>query len=151
MGVGVKVRLALITCGTCGRPRGIQHTCVARADSRRRKRRASVKPKVTITCGRCGKPRGVRHTCTIRTDFKKRRKQAERQARGAERKKRNADAKQRRAAAARARKAAAKARPKRPRPPAHDYRTCFDTECERYPCRVYREGIEDCPRPHGDD
>ena len=25
----------------------------------------------------------------------------------------------------------------------HDYRTCRDRNCERFPCRVYQEGFED--------
>lgn len=43
----------------------------------------------------------------------------------------------------------------------HDYHACRDPECERYACRVYREGLADgyddgfqdglesCPGPHG--
>jgi len=148
MGWRVKVRLTLATCGTCGKPRGITHACVTRATSTRRKRRTTVRPRVTATCGKCGKPRGIAHTCHIKTDFKKRRRQAARAEKAAERRQRRADAKRKRAEAARARKAAAKAAPKRPRP-QHDYRTCRDDECERYVCRIYREGIEDCPLSHG--
>lgn len=52
----------------------------------------------------------------------------------------------------------------------HDHRTCRDQECERYACRIYREGYRDgyddgnaagyaagfidglasCPGPHGE-
>jgi hypothetical protein len=149
------VRFSLITCGTCGKPRGLIHECV----SSRRKRRPVVRPKVTVTCRTCGKPRGLNHTCVIRTDFRKRKAAAERKAKAARKAQKRRERRQaaaarrkeaaaRRIAAARARKAAARTRPKRPRPPAHDYRTCADPECERYGCLAYRQGVEDCPRSH---
>jgi len=156
----MKVRLALITCGTCHKPRGIVHACVTSATSKRRKTRTAFTPALAVTCGKCGKRRGFNHTCTVRTDFKKRRRQAEaarkrRVAAAKRREKRLAATERRRQAAARrkaaakARKAAASRRPARPRLPAHDYHACRDRDCEKYPCRVYREGIEDCPLPHG--
>ena len=156
----MKVRLALATCGTCHKPRGITHTCVTSATSKRRKTRTRVKPKLAVTCGKCGKNRGFLHTCTVRTDFAKRKRAAERdrkRKRGAARRRekrfaateRRRQAAARRKAAAKARKTAARKSPARPRPPAHDYHSCRARDCERYPCRVYREGVEDCPLPHG--
>jgi hypothetical protein len=117
--------------------------------------------RAAVTCGTCGKryTNPLTHTCTVRTDFAKRKRAAERKAKAArlaekrrERRKaatvRRREARARRAAAAKARKAAAKTRPKRPRPPAHDYQTCTDPECEKYGCLAYRQGVEDCPLPH---
>lgn len=144
----MKARLTLATCGTCGKSRGIRHECVTRATSRRRKRRTRIKPKVTVTCGKCGRRRGVRHTCTIRTDFKKRLRRKAREEKTAERRQRRKQATARRRAAAKARKAKAKTRPPRPRPPAHDWQTCRDADCEKYACVAYKQGIYDCPRTH---
>jgi hypothetical protein len=161
----MKARLTLATCGRCGKSRGIRHKCVTRADSKRRKGRTSVKPKLTVTCGKCGKPRGLQHTCTIKTDFKKRRRQQARKKATAERRRRRAEAARKRAEAARARKAAAKTTRKRPRAAPHDPATCRDGDCDRYGCAKYREGFVDghedgydegfpdgiaaCPKPHG--
>lgn len=105
------------------------------------------------TCGTCGRryANPFTHTCTVKTDYKKRKRQQVRKAATAERRKRRKAAAARRKAAAKARKSAARTRPRRPRPPAHDYRTCRDQECERYGCRAYRQGIEDCPLSHGGD
>jgi len=164
MGPGVRVRFSLITCGRCGRQRGIRHTCITRADSKRRVRRTSVKPGITVTCGRCGKARGLRHTCHIKTDFKKRRKRQARQERTAANRKRKAEGAARRRAAAVARKAGARKKPRRPRE-RHDPATCRLPDCDRYGCTKYREGfvdghedgydegfdqgVQNCPRPHG--
>lgn len=155
----MKVRVTLITCGTCGRPRGLRHVCRTSALSTRKKRRTAIRPRLAVTCGRCGKPRGVSHTCVTRTDFAKRRRQAEaqrkkraaaekRRAKRAAAAQRKKEAAARRRAAAKARKAAAKTAPRRPRSPAHDYLTCTDPECTRYGCEAYRRGTEDCPLPH---
>jgi hypothetical protein len=164
MGAGVKVRLGLITCGTCGRQRGMRHTCITRADSKRRKTRTKVKPRVTVVCGKCGKARGLRHTCLIKTDFKKRLKRQARQERTAANRRRKAEGEARRKAAAAGRKAEARTKPKRPRE-RHDPETCRLPDCDRYGCKKYREGFVDghedgfdegydegvlnCPRPHG--
>lgn len=75
------------------------------------------------TCGACGQPRSnpLTHVCASgKGDFARR---------AAEHKR--AEAAARRDAAAAARKAA-----------KHDYADCRDTDCSRYPCRVYREGIK---------
>ena len=165
--MGVKLGGGLLKCGTCGKPRGITHTCVTRATSRRRKTRTRLQPRVTLTCTDCGKKRGLRHTCHPRSDFKARSRQqatAERQrkrkaARARQAAKRKATrerqaARRRQAAAERrarekARRAAAKTRKPRPRQPQHDYATCTDKDCTRHPCLAYRQGLEDCPLPHG--
>lgn len=155
--MGFKLRGA-VRCGACGKPRGPgTHLC---NPGHRKRGRTRLQNPVTWECPKCHRPRGLRHTCTIRTDFAKRKRAAER-----ERKRKRETAKRRekrlaaterrrqaaarRKAAARARKAAARKRPPRPRPPAHDYHACRDPECEKYPCRVYREGLENCPLPHG--
>ena len=46
-------------------------------------------------------------------------------------------------------KQAARTRKPRPRQPQHDYATCTDKDCTRHPCLAYRQGLEDCPLPHG--
>jgi hypothetical protein len=122
---------------------------------RRTARRASV------TCTTCKKrySNPLTHTCTVKTDFKQRKAKAARSAKAAraaekkrERRKaateRRKEAKRKRTAAAKARKAAAKTGPPRPRPPAHDYQTCTDPECEKYGCLAYRQGITDCESGH---
>jgi hypothetical protein len=151
------VTFSLITCGRCGKRRGLVHECT----SSRKGPAFRWKPGVTATCPKCRKRLGnpLTHVCVIRTDFRKRKAAAERRAKAARKAARTRERRQaaaarrreaaaRRRAAARARKAAAKARPKRPRPPAHDYRTCNDPECEKYGCLAYRQGLDDCPRPH---
>ena len=143
-----------VRCGRCGKPRGIRHTCVVRGS--RKVRRHKPQSPVTWECGTCHKKRGLRHTCKQRSDFKgRRRKQAttERQrkrlaARAKQAARRKQAAAERRARA-RARKTAARTRKPRPPRPPHDYATCTDKDCTRHPCLAYRQGLEDCPLPHG--
>jgi hypothetical protein len=148
--MGVKIGGGLLKCGTCGKPRGITHTCVTRAASRRPKTRTRLQPRLTITCTTCGRVRGITHTCHPKSDFKaRRRKQA-----AAERRRKRA-ARRRQAAAERrarekARRAAAKREPRPPRPrgDGHEPGTCGDPVCPRYGCRAYWAGMADCPGPH---
>jgi hypothetical protein len=144
--------------------------------------------RVAVTCGTCGKryTNPLTHTCTVRTDWKrrvdaaKRRRAAEekrrkaRERRDAARARRREAAARRRAAAAAKRKGAAKPKaPPRPAAPQHRYQACKDEYCEKFPCRVYREGyrngyddgygqgygegyttgfaegLASCPGPHG--
>lgn len=152
--MGLKIQV--IKCGRCGKPRGLIHTCVTRMDRKRKPGKTKIKPRVTATCRRCGRSytNPLKHTCVIRTDFKKRKAAAERQRRAA--------AKRKAAAERRRRKA-----PTAPRQ-QHDYRTCTDTDCRRYACVAWKEalaeghatglrdgyeqgyeaGIDACPRPH---
>jgi len=154
--MGVKLGGGLLKCGTCGKPRGVTHTCVTSATSRRRKTRTRLQPRVTLTCTTCGKQRGIRHTCAPKSDFKARKRKAATAERRAKRKAtRERQAARRRQAAAerrareRARKAEARKCRPRPRQPQHDYATCTDKDCTRHPCLAYRQGLEDCPLPHG--
>ncbi|TDC41111.1 hypothetical protein E1281_37690 [Actinomadura sp. KC345] len=142
------LKIQVLKCGTCGKPRGLTHTCVTRMDRKRKPGKTRLKPrvKVTATCRTCGKPRGLNHTCQISTDFKKRKAAAARR-QAAERKRRQA-ARRKAAAAARRQNT-----PSKPRTPAakpvpgkagagkagHDYRTCKDTECRRYACQAWKE------------
>lgn len=170
--MGLKLRGPL-RCGTCGKPRGITHTCITSATSRRRRRTRAHSP-VVWECASCGKPRGLRHTCHIKTDFKKRKRQqetTERQRkrrdvrrRQAERRKlkrqetrrRQAERRKRAAAERRARererrKAARKtARPVRPRGESHEPGSCGNRDCEKYRCTVYFRGMDACPLPHAE-
>ena len=111
--MGVKIQVA--RCGRCGKPRGLTHTCVTSATSKRKPGRTRLAPRATVTCGTCGKPRGLAHTCTVRTDFKQRKAaEARRQAADRKRAKRaEAAAKRKAAAQARRQKAAAAAAAKR--------------------------------------
>ena len=153
--MGVKLGGGLLKCGTCGKPRGITHTCITHATSKRRKTRTKLQPRVTVTCTTCGKKRGIAHVCAPKSDFRARRRKqatAERQrkrkavrARQAARRKEAAAG---RRARAKARKTAARTRPRRPGPPAHRFDACYDPDCERYPCVAYKQGIDDCPRTH---
>ncbi|KAB2390499.1 hypothetical protein, partial [Actinomadura montaniterrae] len=70
--MGIKIQV--LNCGRCGKPRGLTHTCITRMDSKRKPGKTRLKPsmKITATCRTCGKPRGLTHTCRIQTDFKKR-------------------------------------------------------------------------------
>jgi hypothetical protein len=151
--MGVKLTGGLI-CGTCHKPRGLTHTCVTSATSRRRRTRTRLaRPRLEWTCPSCQKRRGLAHTCVTKTDFKTRRRRHERRRKAQRKAARKAEATQRRKEAALRRKAAASARRKttspRPRPPAHDYHTCRDPSCSKYGCLAYREGIDNCPLPHG--
>jgi len=171
--MGVKVGGGLLRCGTCGRQRGIRHTCVTSATSKRRRTRTTLKPQVTVSCTTCGKPRGLVHTCTVKTDFAKRKAAAAKQARrdDAAAKKRAAAEKRRAASKAatarrvarrkqaaaerrardKARKTAAKVKPRSPRPrgDSHEPGTCNDRECPKYGCKTYWRGMDNCPGPHG--
>lgn len=156
--MGVKLEGSVLLCGTCGKSRGITHTCVTSATSRRRKTRTRLKPRITLTCATCGKVRGFRHTCNPKSDFKARKRRqatAERQRKrrvirerqAARRKQAAAD----RRARERARKAQSRKRPARPRPrgDGHEPGTCGNHDCPRFGCKAYFAGMENCPLPHG--
>lgn len=124
----MKIGVALLRCGNCGKPCNpfAAHVC-----NGNRKSRTRLSPTVSLgNCPHCGKPRGnpLTHTCTIRTDFKASQRATERKA-AAERKK---------AKAAEKRKA-----PARPARPAHDYRTCTDRDCRRYACLAWKEAFQE--------
>ncbi len=151
--MGLKLRGDL-RCGACGKPRGLgTHMC---SPGRRKRRRTRPQNPVTWECPDCHKPRGLRHTCAPKSDFRARKRKqatAERQRKrkavrarqAARRKQAAAD----RRAREKARKEAARKRRPRPRQPQHDYATCTDKDCTRHPCLAYRQGLEDCPLPHG--
>jgi hypothetical protein len=143
MGGAMKLRLSLLDCGKCGKPRGRHHVC-----SGGRKGRDKLRLKAGLACGKCGRKvsNPFAHTCTVRSDFAKRKRRAARQAKAAaardRRRKRAEEAAARRKAAARQRKTAA-SRKKKPRASPHNPRNCHDEECQRYPCRLYEEGFAD--------
>ena len=96
-------------------------------------------------------------SCTPKSDFKARKRQA---AADEKRRKRKAvrerkAARRRHAAAERrarekARRRAAKGKPRssRPRGESHEPGTCGDRDCQRYGCKAYWRGVDDCPRLH---
>lgn len=134
--MGLRIKVSLIKCGTCGKrysnPR--THRCVTRIG--RRVRPTSLRPRITVECPKCHKPGGLTHVCKTRTDF--RRKLA---------------ASKKQAAADKRAQAASLAKVKRsrqsgPAKPRHDYRSCRDTDCARVACVAYRDGLADCPLAH---
>ncbi|WP_338741940.1 hypothetical protein [Actinomadura luteofluorescens] len=154
------LKIQVLKCGRCGKPRGLTHTCVTRMDRRTKPGKTRLKPRVTATCRTCGKPRGLNHTCRISTDFKKRKAAAARRE-AAERKRRQA-ARRKAAAAARRKNTTKPRKPTATKPTAkttngkttpakvpagktgagkatHDYRTCNDTDCPRYACQAWKE------------
>jgi hypothetical protein len=157
--MGVKLGGGLLKCGTCGKPRGITHTCVTSALSRRRKTRTKLQPRITVTCTTCGKVRGIAHTCGNAGDFKARRRKhataerrRKRKAATARRAARRRQAAAERRAREKARKPAARVRQSRPRGDSHEPGTCGDgPECPRYGCKSYWQGMADCPGPHGSE
>jgi hypothetical protein len=156
--MGVKLGGGLLKCGTCGKSRGITHTCLTRATRRPRKTRTRLRPRLTVTCTTCGKVRGISHTCAPKSDFKaRRRKQAtaekrrKRKAAAARRAARRRQAAAERRAREKARKPAARSRPSRPRGDSHEPGTCGDQDCPRFGCKAYWAGMADCPGPHGSE
>lgn len=130
MALKLKIKAALITCGRCGKPRGLSHVCVIRADRPARKGRTKLAPKVSasVKCGSCGKPYAnpLTHVCKPKST-----------------------ARQQQRAAPRARKLAAGrpprvkvVRPAKPKRPEHNYRTCRGDDCSRITCEAFREGRE---------
>jgi len=85
-------------------------------DSKRRPGSTKVKPKVTVKCGKCHRPLGnpLTHRCVTHTDFARRKRAAD--------------------------------KPRKPPPKpggSHEYTSCDDDDCPRFPCRVYKEGRRD--------
>jgi hypothetical protein len=123
----VKLNVALVKCGRCGKKYSnpLSHVCVTRMDRKTPARRSKVKPKLTVRCGTCGSALGnpLTHRCITKTDFKKR-------------------------------KAAAAKPPPKPASTgnAHEYAGCEDEDCPRFQCRIYKEGVANgiasCPLPH---
>ena len=113
-----RLRVALIKCGTCGKrySNPLAHVCVT-SRSRSGRTRLAPKASIAIKCQRCGKDYAnpLTHVCKVPSDFRKRKREHARQ------------------------QAAEKRRAQRDQ---HDYATCDDEHCERFPCRVYREGYE---------
>jgi hypothetical protein len=154
--MGLKLRGA-VRCGRCGKPRGITHTCVTSWAGRGRSQRPRLQSPVTWECPSCGRKRGVLHNCAPGSDFRKRRRDAATAERRRKRKAaRERQAARRKQAAAdrrardRARKAAVKGRPRtsRSRGESHEPGTCGDRDCQRYGCKAYWRGVDDCPRLH---
>jgi flagellar biosynthesis/type III secretory pathway protein FliH len=147
-------RLSLLSCGRCGKPRGLTHVCTGR------RRGPKFRLGVTFTCATCSRRHGnpLTHKCVVKSDFRQRKAAQERAVKAERRRRRRkaaaarrrATAKARREAAAERRKEAARAKRKQQqpsRPASHDrtrhaYQTCADLDCSRHPCRVYREGSE---------
>lgn len=131
------MKISVVICGRCGKPRGLFHTCVYRIGRRRGKTRIRVR----AACGSCGRRMGnpLRHVCTTRTDFRKRRNAAKRAAETARRRAKRKAATERKRARARARRKVPRAAPK----PRHDYQACREPDCQRSACVAWREGVEE--------
>jgi hypothetical protein len=148
------MRASLLSCGRCGRPRGLVHECGGR------RKGPAFRLGLAFTCGTCGKsytgsPLG--HECAIPSDFRRRLAAQRRSEKAEKRRRKRKAATARRRARAKARRQEAAERRKQaekqareqegqaPRPRSndrerHDYQACADPDCSRYPCRVYREG-----------
>lgn len=152
--MGLKLQ-GVFRCGACGKPHGFgTHVC---SPGRRRKRRTTLQNPVAWQCRTCGQPRGLRHACRQRSDFRARKRKAKTEERRRRRKAvRDRQAARRRQAATdrrardRARRKAAKRRPKqsRPRGESHEPGSCGDRECQKYGCKAYWAGMDNCLRPH---
>lgn len=110
-------KVTLIRCGRCGKARGLFHECT----SRRQGANYRLKPSLSFACPNCGKQitNPITHICRPKSDFRKRKKAAAKAA------------------------AKPKAKPQSHDRHRHDYQTCRDPDCPRFPCRVYREGWEE--------
>ena len=115
-GARINLSIALVKCGRCGKKYSNPLTHVCATQFGRRPGRTKAGPHVSIKCGNCGNPLGnpLTHVCRTATDFRERKKAAE--------------------------------KPKKPQArtgTAHEYTTCDDDDCSKYPCRVYKEGKAD--------
>jgi hypothetical protein len=108
-------------CSTCGKSRGVLHTCSQRSDFKARRRKAA-------------------------TDERRRKRKDQAARRAARRKQAAAD----RRARDRARKKAARSRPRssRPRGDSHEPGACGHPDCPKYGCKAYWAGMDACPKPH---
>jgi hypothetical protein len=150
--MGVKLGGGLLKCGTCGKARGITHTCVTHAASKRRVTRTRLQPRITVTCTTCNRVRGIAHTCAPKSDFKaRRRKQATARKRDKRTARRRKAAAERRERDKRRKAEARKRKPRsRPRGDSHEPGTCGDLDCPKFGCKAYWAGMADCPGPHGE-
>lgn len=117
-----------ITCGRCGKPRGLRHVCVSSRD-----RKATVKAGWSFgQCPKCRKriTNPLTHTCRPKSDFKRRRTAAARQEKA-----------DRRAQAASLAKVK-RSRQGAPARPKHDYLACMDGDCERPLCVAFKTGYK---------
>ena len=116
-GARIKLSIALVKCGRCGKKYSnpVTHVCVTRMDRPQSRRKTKVKPALGLSCGKCGKPLGnpLTHVCREKTDFKRRKA------------------------------ASAKVKPQARTGTGHEYTACDDDDCSKFPCRVYKEGLAD--------
>jgi hypothetical protein len=101
-----------VTCGRCGKPRGLVHECVNGST----RRKPTLKPTVTFgKCPDCKKTitNPLAHICAPKSDFKRRKREHDKQQ---------------------------KARQPKKRQPSHDYTACPDSDCPRPLCVAYKTG-----------
>jgi hypothetical protein len=105
-----------ITCGRCGKPRGLTHVCFGNS-----RRKATLKPQFSFgKCPKCRKQTGnpLTHVCAPKSDFKRRK-----------------------SAFARKQKAGARAEARKNRQAEkHDYQACPDQDCKRSLCVAFKTG-----------
>lgn len=117
-----------ITCGRCGKPRGLRHVCVSSS-----KRKATVKAGWSFgQCPKCRKTitNPLDHTCRPKSDFRRRRSAAAKQ-----------EAKDKRAQGASIAKVG-RSRQRGPAKAKHDYLTCSDGDCQRSLCVAFKTGYK---------
>lgn len=134
--MGPRVKVSLIRCGRCGKPRGLVHVCVIRMG--RRPGKTSFRPRVTRDCPKCKRPvtNPLTHVCKVKTDFRRKAAAARKQRAAGKRRQASSVAKVGRA------RAKARAKAKSPPKPRHDYHSCHDLDCARVACVAYRDGEE---------
>jgi hypothetical protein len=144
-----------LRCGACGQPRGLgPHLC---KPGKRRRRRTTLRNPLGWECRTCHQSRGLWHTCAQRSDFRsckrkaatsdrRRKRKATRERQAARRKQAAAD----RRARDRARTTATRGKPRtsRPKGDSHEPGTCGNRDCQKYGCKAYWEGQDNCPRLH---
>ena len=105
--MGLKPKGATWTCGTCGQPRGVRHTCRQRTDFKARRRKAATAEK-----------RRKRKAVRERQAARRKQAAADRRARDRARKRPPRAGRARAVAAAR-----------------HEPGTCGDRDCPKYGCK----------------
>ena len=153
-----------VRCGTCGQrrtPFGV-HTCATDFNARKRRHATARRRAREAAARRQRREReaaGRRARRERETEARRRRRDREAAARQERRRRQREREQERRKRAAetrsntprnqRGRKPHTRPNRRAPNPNEHRFDMCRDDECQRRPCVAYRQGVEDCPLPHG--
>lgn len=156
-----------IRCSTCSQRRSpfTLHTCMVRTDFKQRsqrqaKRRQAARRRARESAARRrrrqreaeGKQRRREREDAGRQLRRQREKEQGRARREREKQRHQQAAETRQAIPRRERTrkpATSSSGPRTRRPDYHPYDQCADDECQRKACVAYRQGVDDCPLPHG--